>query len=107
MQVQAQEGTVLVKLGRRFAPPDGERLRQTVESLAPFSRLIVDFTGVRELHDAAFLSLSRAVLPLADVEVILRGLTLHQSRLLEYLGVPRAELRARTAETASSAPTAS
>ena len=88
MHVQAKQGTVLLKIGKRFATPDAERLGQTVESLAPLSKVIVDFTEVREFHDAAFFLLSKALRALAKVKVVLRGLTLHQSRLLEYLALP-------------------
>lgn len=95
MHIEAEQGTVLIKVGRRFGPPDAEHLAGVVESLAPFSQLIVDFTDVREFHDAAFLSLARALRALAEVPVVLRGLTIHQSRLLKYLGLPIAELRAR------------
>jgi hypothetical protein len=95
MYIEAGQGTVLMKLGRRFGTPDAERLAQAVESLVPFSQLIVDFTDVRESHDAAFFSLAGVLRALAEVSVVLRGLTIHQSRLLKYLGLPIAELRAR------------
>jgi hypothetical protein len=95
MHIEAEQGTVLIKLGRRFASPDAERLGQTLESLAPFSQLIMDFTDVREFPDASFFSLLKALPALADVTVVLRGLTLHQSRLMKYLGLPYAEVRAR------------
>jgi hypothetical protein len=91
MHIEAKHGTVLLKLGRRFTAPDAERLRQAVESLAPFSELTLDFTEVHELHDAAFLSLSRTLAELVEVKVVLRGLTLHQVRLLKYLGLAPAE----------------
>ena len=79
-----------MKVGRRFATLDAERLGQTVESLAPLSKVIVDFTEVLEFHDAAFFLLSKALRALAKVKVkvVLHGLTVHQSRLLEYLGLP-------------------
>jgi hypothetical protein len=95
MQIEEEDGTVLLKLGTRFTTPDAERLGQAVESLAPFSQLILDFSEVREFHDAAFLSLSKALRALAKVKVVLRGLTLHQSRVLKYLGLPPADHGAR------------
>ena len=85
MHVEAEHGTVLLKVGSRFASSDGERLEQTLGSLAPFSNLIVDFTDVREFHDAAFFSLSKVLRGCGEARVTLRGLTLHQSRLLRYL----------------------
>ncbi len=94
MHIEAEHGTVLAKLGRRFTGKDADRLCQSLQSLAPFTELVVDFTEVRELHDAAFLSLSKALAALVQVKVVLRGLTLHQVRVLKYLGVPPAEVRA-------------
>jgi hypothetical protein len=91
MHIEAEHGTILLKLGRRFTAPEAERVGQAVESLAPFSQLIVDFTEVREFHDAAFFSLSKALRALARVKVVLRGLTRHQARLLRYLGLPPPE----------------
>ena len=95
MHIEAEHGTVLLKLGRHFTVQDADRLRQAVESFVPFSQLTIDFTEVRELHDAAFLSLSKTLAALVDVKVVLRGLTIHQVRVLRYLGMPAAEVRAR------------
>jgi STAS domain len=92
MHIEAEHDAVVLKLGRRFTPHDADRLREAIEALAPFSQLTVDFTEVRELHDAAFLSLSQALAALVHVKVVLRGLTLHQVRVLKYLGVPPSEV---------------
>jgi hypothetical protein len=95
MHIEAEHGRVLLKLGARFGASEVERIGEAVESLAPISQLIVDFTEVREFHDAAFFSFSKALRALAKVNVILRGLTRHHSRLLAYLGLPLAEIHAR------------
>ncbi len=95
MHIEAEHGTVLLKLGRRFAAAEADRLAQTVRSLAPFSQLILDFTDVRELHEAGLLSLTKALAVVSGVKVVLRGLTLHQVRVLRYLGLsPEASARA-------------
>ena len=88
MPIEAEQGTVLLKVGRRFATPDAERLGQTVKALAPLSKVIVDFTEVREFHDAAFFLLSKALRALAQVKVVFHGLAVHQSGLLQYIGLP-------------------
>jgi hypothetical protein len=89
MQIEAEHGRVLLKLGKRFAIPDAERLARTVESLAPMASVTVDFSETREVHDAAFLSLAMALRALGnDVQVVLRGLTMHHARVLKYLGMP-------------------
>ena len=93
--IEAEQGRLLLKLGSHFTTPDAERLDEAMRSLAPFSQLVVDFTDVRETQDSAFFLLSEALRRLAKVTVVLRGLTMHQSRLLRYLGLPVAEVRAR------------
>jgi hypothetical protein len=95
MHVAAQEGRVLLKLGRTFVASDAERAIQVLKSLAPFSELTVDFTDVHEFHDAAFPALFEAMELLTKVRVALRGLTERQSRLLHYLGLPIAEFCTR------------
>jgi hypothetical protein len=87
MQVEAENGKVLLRLGRRFAIADAERLARTVESLAPMATVTVDFSETREVHDAAFLSLAVALRALGGVRVVLRGVTLHHARVLRYLGM--------------------
>lgn len=95
MHIEARQGTVFLKLDDRFTARDAERVSEAVEALAPFSQLIVDFSEVREFHDAAFFSFSRVLRALAKVNVVLRGLTRHQTRVLRYLGLPLAEVTAR------------
>jgi hypothetical protein len=90
MHIEAEHGTVLLKLGKRFAIPDAERLARAVASLAPVTAVTVDFTETREVHDAAFLSLTVALRALGNVRVVLRGVTLHHARVLKYLGIPPA-----------------
>lgn len=94
MQVQVQNGTIRLKLGRVFTVRDAERMAQMLNSFEPFSELVIDFTGTHEFHDAAFPALYRAMQRLAGVRVTLRGMTEHQSRLLRYLDLPVAELHA-------------
>ncbi len=94
MHIEARQGMVFLKLDGHFTVRDAERVSEAVEALAPFSQLIVDFTEVREFHDAAFFSFSRVLRGLAKVNVVLRGLTRHQTRVLRYLGLPLAEVTA-------------
>lgn len=86
MQLRAEQVTSVLTLGSSLATPDAERAVKMVRSVAPFSRLIVDFTRVRECHDAPFLHLINALKGLADVAVDLHGITQHHERLLKYLG---------------------
>ncbi len=87
MRVHLAEGIVLVQLGRQFGAPDARRLREIVLSFAPISKLTLDFALVREFHDAAFAPLAETLRGLSATEVVLRGHTVHQSRMLKYFGV--------------------
>lgn len=96
MHVEAQNGTVILRqLGRTFAERDAERMAEMLQSLAPFSQLVLDFSGVRECKAAAFLPLVKVLQQLVGVAVVLRGLTRHEARLLAYLGLQATEIRAR------------
>ncbi len=96
MQIEAENGTlILKKVGSAFTVGDAERMAEMLESLAPFSDLVLDFTGVRECHDAAFLALVKMLQRLVDVAVVVRGLTHHEARLLKYLGLRATEVCAR------------
>lgn len=94
MHVEAKNGRIQLKLGRVFAVRDAERVAEMLKSLAPFSDLVVDFTGTHDFHDAAFPALYAAIHGLTAVRITLRGLTEHQSRLLKYLDLPVEELHA-------------
>jgi anti-anti-sigma regulatory factor len=87
MRVEANHGTLLRKLGGAFTPKDADRIAEALKSLTP-SKVVVDFTTVREFQDAAFHSLAAALASVPGALVTLRGLPHHQSRVLEYLGVP-------------------
>ena len=87
MRFQATAGIVLVKFGKRFAAPEAERLQQIVSSPEHLSQLTLDFTDVRDFHDAAFVPLAKTLSAISTTKVVLHGLTRHHSRMLGYLGV--------------------
>ncbi len=93
MHVTAQDGKLHLKLGKTFAARDAERMVEILEPLAPFSELVVDFTNVHSVHDAAFPSLFHVMQHFAGARVAFRGLTEHHLRLLRYLGLPVGERR--------------
>lgn len=90
MQVQASEGGVSVKLGSRFGLAEAERLREALVAFAPVSEVVIDFGDVREFEDVAVVPLARMLSGLRHAKVKLRGLTLHQARMLRYFGVESA-----------------
>jgi hypothetical protein len=87
MQIDAVRDTMNVRMGATFGAPDVTRLDEAVAALGPFSRLTIDFGGVRQCDDAALARLASALVSFPKVEVTIRGLTTHQSRLLGYLGL--------------------
>ncbi len=62
-------------------------MSKLLDTLAPFSQLVLDFTTVRECDDAAFPRLVTAIQRLRGVAVVLRGLTRYEARLLKYIGL--------------------
>ncbi len=96
MQIEAGDGTIILKkIGNTLTVRDAERIAEIVESFAPFSNLVLDFTGVHECHDAAFLALVKMLQRLVGVAVVVRGLTRHKARLLKYLGLQATEVHAQ------------
>ena len=86
MHVEASPGVLLMRFGVRFTVTEAERLQEAVVAFAPFRRLTLDFSNVRHFEDAAVVPLARTLSVLGTVEVRMRGLTLHQERMLEYIG---------------------
>jgi anti-anti-sigma regulatory factor len=86
MHAHLKQGALVLQLGKEFSAPEAERLHETVLSFSPLSQLTLDFTRVREFHDAAFGMLAKTLGAQCAVKVVLRGLTLHQFRMLRYLG---------------------
>jgi hypothetical protein len=90
MRAEATQGTIHLSFESTFTAPDAERLQGTVLALRPFARLVLDFTAVREFHDSAIPVLASTLNALATGEIVVRGLTMHQWRLLGYFGVDAA-----------------
>ncbi|HTT71474.1 MAG TPA: STAS domain-containing protein [Anaeromyxobacteraceae bacterium] len=92
----APTGDLLVHLNGRFGPTEAHEVGELLGTALNGSRLTLDFTGVREFQDLAFGALAEAVMH-CPATVALRGLAMHQRRMLRYLGVeapaqPPAEL---------------
>ncbi len=87
MLVRASAGTLFIRFKSRFGASEAERLREAILAFAPLSELVIDFTDVREFEDVAIVPLARTLGGLKHVPVRLRGLTLHQARMLRYFGI--------------------
>ncbi len=87
MHAQLTDGSLLLRFGRQFGVPEVERLSETILSFAPLSQLTLDFSEVRDFQDSACGLLATTLAANCALKVLLRGLTLHQSRMLRYFGV--------------------
>ena len=87
MHAELTDGSLLLRFGRQFGVPEVERLSETVVSFAPLSQLTLDFTDVRDFQDSAFSLLATTLAANPASKVVLRGLTLHHSRILGCFGV--------------------
>jgi hypothetical protein len=85
MHVEASPGALLMRFGVRFAVTEAERLQEAVVAFAPFGLLTLDFRNVRHFEDAAVVPLAKTLRVLLSVDVRMRGLTLHQERMLKYV----------------------
>ncbi len=83
MQLQAEPVKSVLRVGPTLAAHEAERAVNLVQSVSPFSHLVVDLTRVRECQDAAFVRLIGALKQLADVSIDLQGVTSHQRQLLK------------------------
>ena len=98
MFVEAAHGELLVKFGKRFGSAEAQRLVRVVDEFQPLARVTLDFTEVCEFEDVAIVPLATALAMLSTVPVRVRGLTLHQSRMLRYFGI---EVRVRASDGAA------
>jgi hypothetical protein len=87
MHIDAVTDRLSVHVGRTFSARDVERLQEAFVALGPFSHLDIDFAGVRRCDDSALARLGTALTALDRGVVRLRGLTVHQWRLLTYAGL--------------------
>ncbi len=86
VEIVATRETLSVSIGARFHMADAERLVEALAAFPPSARLTLDFATVRESDDSALMLVARALRDLSCTELSLRGLTMHQQRLLRYLG---------------------
>jgi hypothetical protein len=63
------------------------RLLEQILALPPDRRVLVDFGRARDVGDLALVELAGALVVEDGPRVILRGLTHHHERLLDYMGM--------------------
>jgi hypothetical protein len=80
---------LLYRFERRFGPAEARALVKTLAAADPGSHVTLDFSDVREFEDVAVGALAEALTGCTRDLVDLRGLSLHQRRMLRYLGTSR------------------
>jgi hypothetical protein len=87
MQIHAAPGRLTIHFGRRFDAPAAARAAEALLAFRPLSVLTLDFGDVYEFHDSAIAPLAAALGAAPGADVILRGLSRHQTRMFAYFGV--------------------
>ncbi len=78
-------GEVVIRIGRAFDRKTASRLAGWLGELPPKDPLVVDFSDVRDCEDFGLASVARGLA--SHDRLVVRGLTLHQRRMLRYFGV--------------------
>ncbi len=90
MLVEAVRGEVFIRLGTRFSPEEAARVSEAISTFSPVSKVTLDFASTSDFHDTAIFPLAASLNGLRGAEVVLHGLTRHQSRLVRYFGLEAA-----------------
>jgi hypothetical protein len=91
---------VLLRFEGNFEASDAGRVHEALASASPEGPVVLDFTQVRHFEDFAIALIAPDLMAPGRPRVRLRGLGLHQERLLEYFGVQRG----RGGESAATSP---
>ena len=90
MRVQAVGNAIVVTVGSALLRRDVDDLERKLRLLDRMEVLVVDLSRARDLDDAVVAQLAEALRCVAG-SVEFRGLSLHQRRLLRYLGHPASD----------------
>ncbi len=78
-------GEVVIRVDGTFDAQAATRLAGWLAEVPASGTLVLDFTGVREFQDVGFAAVAGDLA--ARERLVLRGLTRHQERMLQYFGV--------------------
>src|SRR5512142_1853229 len=87
----ANENALNVRVSTEFLLEDALLLDAAVADAAPGTEVAVDFRQVREYQGPALARLAE-VLRSCQARLALRGITIHEVKLLGYLGAPAGSL---------------
>lgn len=86
-----------------FDPMSAVRFRARVAELPPDALVVLDFSHAREVSDLALGVLAVAIAASPRGRIVLRGLTHHHERMLQYLGIDSVVLEGRDLPPAEAA----
>lgn len=90
MAVHTQQipgGELILRFEGEFAAPDAWRLHEVVGAAPALATVVLDFTQVRHFEDFAVALMAPDLVATSGLRIRVRGLGLHQQRILEYFGV--------------------
>ncbi len=87
MWAEASAQDQVIRFDGVFDIDAARQVQAAIADAMPGRRLQLDLTHVREFHDFPVAMLAQALTAARSIDVVVRGLTQHQRRLLRYLGV--------------------
>ncbi len=84
--MRGAQGEVVIRIGGTFDARAASRLAGWLVEVPRDDALVLDFTQVRACEDFGLASVAEDLH--ARGQLVVRGLTRHQERMLRYLGVP-------------------
>jgi hypothetical protein len=73
MHAELSRGTLVLHVSQ-FTLREAERMHELFEALAPFSRVVLDFTDARQISGAALVAAAVALRTLRGTEIVVNGL---------------------------------
>ncbi len=99
MSVQTTEvagSELLLRLTGDFEAADAWKVHESIEGAEHGSHLVLDFSQVRHFEDFAIALIAPDLVGGTEHRIRIRGLGMHQRRILEYFGVKGAALDERS-----------
>lgn len=84
-RLEARGGEVVLRFEGGFGVVEARKAHQALEAVGPRRSVVLDFSRVRTFEDHAIAAVAPDLTSGSRVRV--RGLGMHQRRLLEYFGV--------------------
>lgn len=98
MSVQTTEAPgseLMLRLAGDFEAADAWKVHETIQGAERGSHVVLDFSQVRHFEDFAIALIAPDLVGNPERRILIRGLGIHQRRILEYFGVKGAALDER------------